>query len=512
MLTINPVNASDVSSDYNIVISGSCIPKDTSINVTLVINNAPDIITEPTNQAACTGSSVSFSVAAIGTGLTYQWKKGVINLTNGGHISGATSDMLTINPVNISDTASNYNVIITGKCSPISTSINVSLSINPIPTLNSVSNQTICNNAASTAIIFSGGGAGTIYNWTNDKPSIGLAAIGSGNISSFMATNPGISPVKATITVFPIANGCNGISRIFTITVNPTPVAVANSNSPVCEGSAIKLSTPTITGATYSWTGPNGFASTSQNPTITSVSIADAGIYSLTVSIIGCTSTPSIVTIEVINCSVDLSIVKTVNITNPLIGHNVEFTIIATNNGPNDGTGVKVTDILQSGYTYVSSSTETYNLSTGVWIIGNLNNGISESLTINAKVNSIGNHDNTATINGNEVDDNLANNVSSITTEPKDFFIPEGFSPNGDGINDVFVIREIANYPDNKFILFNRWGDKVFEASPYQNTWDGRSTRGLRVGENMLPVGTYFYILDLGDGSDVLKGTIYLNR
>ena len=91
-------------------------------------------------------------------------------------------------------------------------------------------------------------------------------------------------------------------------------------------------------------------------------------------------------------------------------------------------------------------------------------------------------------------------------------FIPDGFSPNGDGINDLFVIRGINNYPENNFTIYNRWGNKVFEASPYKSTWDGRSTTGLRVGGDELPVGTYFYILDLGDDSEVIKGTIYLNK
>ncbi len=93
-----------------------------------------------------------------------------------------------------------------------------------------------------------------------------------------------------------------------------------------------------------------------------------------------------------------------------------------------------------------------------------------------------------------------------------DFFIPEGFSPNGDGINDLFVIRGIENYPYNTFVIFNRWGEKLFEAMNYNNTWDGRATKGLRIGGEILPIGTYFYILDLGIGTDVYKGTIYLNR
>lgn len=91
-------------------------------------------------------------------------------------------------------------------------------------------------------------------------------------------------------------------------------------------------------------------------------------------------------------------------------------------------------------------------------------------------------------------------------------FIPEGFSPNGDGINETFNIKGIEEFPNNVFEIFNRWGDKVYDAKPYENTWDGRSTLGLRVGGNELPVGTYFYVLDPGDGSPAFKGTVYLNR
>lgn len=97
--------------------------------------------------------------------------------------------------------------------------------------------------------------------------------------------------------------------------------------------------------------------------------------------------------------------------------------------------------------------------------------------------------------------------------EVTDFFIPEGFSPNGDMINDLFVIRGILRYPKNTFMVFNRWGNKLFEASPYENTWDGKAYQGgVIVGGDELPVGTYFYILNLNDGTPVYKGTIYLNR
>jgi len=212
--------------------------------------------------------------------------------------------------------------------------------------------------------------------------------------------------------------------------------------------------------------------------------------------------------------SADLSVVKTVNNAHPIIGQSVIFSIVATNNGPDNATGVKVTDILQSGYSYVSSTatTGTYDSSTAVWIIGLLSKGKSETLTIKAIVNTLGNYSNTATIDGIEGDGDAGNNTSTVITYPTDFFIPEGFSPNGDGTNDLFVIRGIANYPNNTFVIFNRWGNKVYEASHYQNTWDGKSMFGLRVGGDELPIGTYFYVLDLMDGSAIFKGTIYLNR
>ena len=90
--------------------------------------------------------------------------------------------------------------------------------------------------------------------------------------------------------------------------------------------------------------------------------------------------------------------------------------------------------------------------------------------------------------------------------------VPEGFSPNGDGVNDNYVVRGLQIFPWNKFTVFNRWGNLVFKAEPYRNDWDGTSSFGLNIGGDKLPTGVYFYILDLGDGTRPSKGYIYLNR
>lgn len=88
---------------------------------------------------------------------------------------------------------------------------------------------------------------------------------------------------------------------------------------------------------------------------------------------------------------------------------------------------------------------------------------------------------------------------------------PEGFSPNDDGVNDLFVIDGIERFPQNTLTIFNRFGNTVFAASPYEKDWDGRWDQENRAGDG-LPIGTYFYILDLGNDTDPITGYIYLNR
>lgn len=84
-------------------------------------------------------------------------------------------------------------------------------------------------------------------------------------------------------------------------------------------------------------------------------------------------------------------------------------------------------------------------------------------------------------------------------------FIPEGFSPNGDNLNDVFVIPDLNTFPGRDLKVYNRWGGLVFEDDKYNNTWAGRDMNG-----NQLVDGTYFYTLDLGLGQEPQTGFVYI--
>ncbi|GJM28419.1 MAG: hypothetical protein DHS20C17_10540 [Cyclobacteriaceae bacterium] len=89
------------------------------------------------------------------------------------------------------------------------------------------------------------------------------------------------------------------------------------------------------------------------------------------------------------------------------------------------------------------------------------------------------------------------------------------FSPNGDGINDTWIIQGITRFPENEVQIFNRWGNLIFKTTGYDNTskvWKGNATEGPVFGSDEAPDGAYYYIIDLGDGSERLSGYVVIRR
>src|SRR5256886_1843378 len=114
----------------------------------------------------------------------------------------------------------------------------------------------------------------------------------------------------------------------------------------------------------------------------------------------------------------DIAVAKIVSSGSAMLGSNIDFTITVTNAGPSNASGVQVTDQLPAGLTFVSAtpSAGTYNSGTGVWNIGAVASGASETLTITATVTTVGAHVNTATKTAeNEADPNAGNDSASAT-------------------------------------------------------------------------------------------------
>ncbi len=237
------------------------------ITFTITVNPTPTV-NAVSNQTVCNGANtaaINFSgnTAGLGVGITaYTWTNSNPSIglaaSGGGNIAPFLANNTGTSPVTATITVTpsytNGGVTCTG------TPITFTITVNPTPTVNAVANQVVCNATATSAVNFSGAVTGTVYNWTNNTPSIGLAASGTGNIASFTAINTGSAPVVATITVTPsytnAGTTCTGTPITFTITVNPTPSVNLIANQGVCNGGATAAVsiTGTVPGTVYNWT------------------------------------------------------------------------------------------------------------------------------------------------------------------------------------------------------------------------------------------------------------------
>nr|MCU0467901.1 right-handed parallel beta-helix repeat-containing protein [Arcicella sp.] len=134
------------------------------------------------------------------------------------------------------------------------------------PTVSDPADQSVCVGSSSTAVTFAGNNLpGVVYNWTNTNTAIGLAASGMGDISAFTVTNTTSSPIMATITVTPVANGCSGTPQTFTITVDPASVggSIAGGTT-VCTGTnSTTLTLSGNVGTVVKWQSASDMAFTS---------------------------------------------------------------------------------------------------------------------------------------------------------------------------------------------------------------------------------------------------------
>ncbi len=88
--------------------------------------------------------------------------------------------------------------------------------------------------------------------------------------------------------------------------------------------------------------------------------------------------------------------------------------------------------------------------------------------------------------------------------------VPSTFSPNGDGVNEFWIIQGVKDFRNNELSVFNRWGSLVFHQKPYDNNWNGKASTNV-MGADDLPEGTYYYVLVL-DNKNFLKGSVYIKR
>jgi len=218
----------------------------------------------------------------------------------------------------------------------------------------------------------------------------------------------------------------------------------------------------------------------------------------------------------------------------PNVGDEIQYTFTVENNGDVDITNIVLTDPLLGvvvtggpidllvGEIDSTTFTATYVLTANDVLSGEVTN----QATVTGQDPS-----------GNDVTDlsddpfNTTNVDIDNDGDPEDetvtvieigdeVVIYTGISPNGDGINDEFIILGLDNFPDNTLRIYNRWGVQVFDedgyAQPGAQSFVGISNGRVTINEDReLPVGTYYYVLEYinNSGSNVYRaGYLYINR
>ena len=100
--------------------------------------------------------------------------------------------------------------------------------------------------------------------------------------------------------------------------------------------------------------------------------------------------------------------------------------------------------------------------------------------------------------------------LTPIDTNGVDLVATNAFSPDGDGVNDTWIVEQLTVWNNNKVVIMNRWGDKIWEADNYDNTtvaWDGTNSSGSPV-----TAGTYFYVITIANRARSYSGWVQITK
>jgi len=336
---------------------------------------------------------------------------------------------------------------------------------------------------------------------------------------------------------------CRVASVALTIRVNGIPASATRSNSPVCEGAPLILSTSG--GSEYVWTRTNSFSASGASVTINNAQLSDSGKYYVNVtSAAGCRQTDSTVvsvlpgphavtafTSKTI-CQGDSILLNSSGGTSYLWSPSAGLSsaVIADPIAkPADTTMYAV--VVQSQNGCKDSATITINVSEAPKADAGPDKNVAEGQSVQLSGSADGNNTSYTWSPGMYINDIQSlqpivspssdityyltvssNDGCGISADSvkvhvfKTVIIPNAFSPNGDGVNDTWNIKALNSYNDYELSVYSRYGQIVFTTKNYSNRWDG-SFNG-----KPLPVGTYYYLLDLKQRLPKLKGFVVILR
>lgn len=303
------------------------------------------------------------------------------------------------------------------------------------------------------------------------------------------ATPTVIMPGMFQLVIMNTENGCTDTSGIVTVMLELPSLADAGADMSACDTTA-NLNAVAVAGAQGVWTTLSGATIDMPNDPATMVSNLGA-------------SATFVWTLSAPSCPDYSADSVTITLASAVIAN--DDVLLIEGDDREGSVDIILNDILTSGAFTINILTapsfgtiDMDALSTGTFdlSLGTLDNGVTEMVYQICSVDCPNLCD-TATVNIN------------VNFEGE-FVVPNGFTPNDDGVNDVFVfdVLSFEEAPDNELIIFSRWGDIIYQAKPYNNDWSGLNQNGVPV-----PEATYYYILrvDIGQGN-ILRGDVTVIR
>jgi gliding motility-associated-like protein len=510
-----------------LVSNGNC--SDTAFRIFNITTNIDSPIQVSGDLSLCSGDSVLLIAGAQGATFGYEWNR------NGQAIIGANNDSLVVY------TPGNYQVRIilngNGQCAVLS-SQTVAVTVSPAPVVNIVGEETLRVCYPSQTI-----------DLNVVRPFSPLDATWTGPfnmVSGNGVLTPNNIPRDSTYTLVlsKTIGSCTG-QDILKIQAFRFPDATFNASAEtICEGGTVDLSYPNPNNYGLTWLRDNSIIFQNQNP----ITVSQSGNYALIVDNNGCTGNFS----RVLNVSpnpdfimpdpfdtcknagfVQLKLKQNNSIgtwqgpgiTDPQLGNwnsneasvppsgpiNITYTGVLGNCSRTDSFKISIdpiptidlvvdkpiievfgpasiTAVSPPGSTFSWSPVATLNITNGPTVAASP----EETTRYFVEVTS---------------DKGCKNRKDTLITVDRDFEIYDGFSPNNDRNNDVWVIKNIQRFPEAVVKVFNRWGSLVYESEKgYPEPWDGKY-KG-----NEVPPGAYFYIIDLGEGLTPKSGSLTLIR
>jgi len=448
------------------VLSATCTQNSNVVTITVQPQLANNILTAPAVTTFCISGDPGVITATTPTGgsgtYTYQWQiyTGNIPYTD---IPGATS--ATYDPPVITATTRYHRIVTSGSC-VISSNIILFQVDSAILNNNITAPATTIFCGAGDPATISGstptGGNGTFsYQWQSSVDNITFTNIAA-------ATSINYDPPVISATTYyrrMVTSGvcASAVSNVVVITINQSITATASGDTTICEGGSASLAASG--GVTYQWSPATGLSNANIANPVASPSATTT--YTVTASNGTCTSTASttvtVIPKPTVNAGADQIIVlgDKAQLNATVTGNNLQYNWVPSTNLSNPNILNPVaTPTADITYTlYVTSPNSCFVVSDDVF----------------------------------------------IKVYPP-LVIPNTFTPNNDAINDTWNIPGLGYYADCLVQIYSRWGELLFKSTGYRTPWDGRY-KG-----NLVPVGVYYYIIDLKNNTKSLSGWVEVLR